>query len=133
MLKAHWNKHEEDSFLVDEELGNLRVLCKSGKLVRPRTAYLPTKMVIETINNLGISESTMPLLSVSDGTLDELTYRSWRFLEEFGVRSKPDMDFYVLAIRAFASGPTGTDFGTVTHIYTCMAEMATIQHHTKLR
>ena len=90
-------------------------------------------MVIETIKDLGISESTMPLLSVSDGTLDEFTYRSWRFLEEFGVSSKPDMNFYVLALRAVASDPTETDSGIVTHIYTCMAEMATVQHHKRLR
>ncbi|KAH9866598.1 hypothetical protein J1614_008290 [Plenodomus biglobosus] len=133
MLKAHWNEYQEDSYFVKEELRNCKVYCRSGKLVRLSTTYLPTKTVIETINDLGISGSTMPLLSVSDGTLDELTYRSWRFLEDFGVSSKPDMDFYVLALRAVASGPTETDSGIVTQIYTCMAEMATIQHHNRLR
>ncbi|KAJ4318583.1 hypothetical protein N0V94_004361 [Neodidymelliopsis sp. IMI 364377] len=112
MLKAHWNEYQKDFYFVEEELGQL---------------------VIETINNLGISESTMPLLSVSDGTLDEFAYRSWRFLEEFGVSPKPDMNFYVLALRAVASRPTETDSGIVTHIYTCMAEMATVQHHKRLR
>ena len=133
MLKAHWNEYQEDSYFVEEELRNCKVHCRSGNLVRLRTAYLPTKVVIETIKDLGISESTMPLLSVSDGTLDEFTYRSWRFLEEFGVSSKPYMNFYVLALRAVASDPTETDSGIVTHIYTCMAEMATVQHHKRLR
>lgn len=133
MLRAHWNEYEEDADFVDEELKDCKVHCRSGRLVQLRTAYLPTKVVIEAINYLGISESTMPLLSVSDGTLDDFTYRSWRFLEDFGVSSKPDMDFYVLALQAVASSPTETDYGIVTHIYTCMEEMATIQHRKRLR
>lgn len=133
MLKAHWNEYAEESYFVKEELRDFEVHCRSGKLVGLRTAYLPTEVVIQTINNLGISESTIPLLSVSDGTLNESACRSWRFLEEFGVNSKPDMDFYVLALRALASDPTETRSGIVTNIYTCMAEMATIQDHERLR
>lgn len=133
MLKAHWNEYQKDSHFVEEELRNCKVYCRSGIWVRLCTAYLPTKVVIETINELGISESTIPLLNVSDGTLNEVTYRSWRFLEEFGVRSMPDMDFYVLAIQAVASGPPGNDSSIVTHIYTRMAAMATLQHHKRLR
>ncbi|KAH6642718.1 hypothetical protein C7974DRAFT_469017 [Boeremia exigua] len=133
MLKAHWNEYQEDSCVVEEELRNCKVHCRSGNLVGLHTTYLPTKVVIETINNLGIPESIMPLLSVSDSTLDDLAYRSWRFLEDFGVGSKPDMNFYVLALRAVASGPSEADSDDVTHIYTCIAEMATVQNHKRLR
>ncbi|UPX10550.1 uncharacterized protein EKO05_0001202 [Ascochyta rabiei] len=133
MLKAHWNVYQQESHYVEEELKKCKVHCRSGNLVPLHTAYLPTKEVIETINDLGISGSTIPLLSVSDSALDGLAYQSWRFLEEFGVSPKPDMEFYVLALQAIALGPAQTDSSTVTRIYTRMAEMATVQHHEKLR
>jgi hypothetical protein len=94
---------------------------------------LPTIEIIAKINELGISDTAIPLLDVGDITLDESAYRSWKFLEEFGVSPKTDMNFYVLAIQAIASGSSQPDTSIVAEIYASMARMATVQDHERLR
>jgi hypothetical protein len=133
MLRARWNVYQADADHVKEELRKCKVLCRSGNSFSLHTTYLPTIEVIAKINELGISDMAIPLLDVGDITLDESAYRSWKFLEEFGVSPKTDMNFYVLAIQAIASGSSQPDTSIVADIYASMARMATVQDHERLR
>jgi hypothetical protein len=133
MLRAHWNMYQADADHVKEELRKCKVLCRSGNSFPLHTTYLPTIEIIAKINELGISDTAIPLLDVGDITLDESAYRSWKFLEEFGVSPKTDMNFYVLAIQAIASSSSQPDTSIVAEIYASMARMATVQDHERLR
>ncbi|KAH7070360.1 hypothetical protein BKA63DRAFT_605622 [Paraphoma chrysanthemicola] len=133
LLRAHWDVYQMEANQVKQELRSCQVLCRSGKLVPLHTTYLPTTEMITMVDELGIPARTIPLLSISLNTLDEVTYRSWKFLEEFGVCSKPNMTFLVLAIQAMASEFESPDISKVTQIYANMAQMATVQHHDELR
>jgi hypothetical protein len=73
------------------------------------------------------------LLKVTDGTLDETGYRSWRFLEDFGVASKPDLEFYRKAIEDKSIQYIISDVDPVMKIYQCMARLATIEDYDDLR
>ncbi|KAH7082057.1 hypothetical protein FB567DRAFT_581505 [Paraphoma chrysanthemicola] len=134
LLRAHWDVYQMEANQVEQELRSCQVLCRSGKMVPLHTTYLPTTEVITMVDELGIPARTMPMLSISLTTLDEITYRSWKFLEEFGVCSKPNMTFFVLAIQAMAGSDfESPDISKVTQIYANMAQMATVQHHDQLR
>jgi hypothetical protein len=74
----------------------------------------------------------MPVLGLPESPFDKACHRSWKFLEEFGARSKPDLAFYVLAIKALAQDGV-EDVEQTREVYRNMARFATSQDYTELR
>jgi hypothetical protein len=132
-LRAHWDEYQSDAHLVGQELRQCFVPCKSGFAKRLGTTYLLTPEIALGFESIGVSQNALPILSVSDEVLDEVTYRSWKFLEEFGVSSKPNLAFYIKAIKTKAGDEKGTDLDRIAEIYRCIARLATIQDYDNLR
>jgi hypothetical protein len=132
-LRAHWDEYQKDAFSVAEALRNCSVPCQSGSMKPLQYTYLPTIAVSTEVRRLKLDEKTLPLLDVGDISLDEATHRSWKFLEEFGVKSAPGLEFYRLAIREKATKDTVPNPKEVADIYKCMARMVTLEGHDALR
>jgi hypothetical protein len=132
-LRVHWNEYGQSAHLVHKELGECSVPCVSGATNPLRITYLPTSEIMAEISRLRISGDSLPLLKVTDGTLDETGYRSWRFLEDFGVTSKPDLEFYRKASEEKSSQYIILDVDPVMEIYQCMARLSTIEDYDDLR
>jgi hypothetical protein len=133
MLRAHWIEYKEDALLVNKALRKCLVPCKSGDSKPLQSTYLPTADVMRETLRLQMSEDTVPILRLGDNTLNEATYRSWKFLEEFGTKSKPDLEFYILALRARSTSTINPDPKELAEIYKCMAQLATVQDYDSLR
>jgi hypothetical protein len=132
-LRAHWDEYRSEAILVEDALRQCSVPCKS-EATRPLcTTYLPTSEIVTETARLGISQHALPLLSLSDGAFDEAIFRSWKFLEEFGVASKPDLRFYTLAIEVKATEAGVTNMNEIAETYRCIAQLATIQDHDRLQ
>lgn len=132
-LRAHWRIYQTLVHLVEDDLRSRLVPCMSGTSALLELAYLPTIDIMNEISRLGIEVDTVQLLSVTEGTLDEATYRSWKFLEDFGVTSRPNLMFYKVAIESKAGQTVDVDINVVADIYLQMVRMATIEDHDHLR
>jgi hypothetical protein len=133
-LKVHWHEYQHDAHLVKEDLRNCLVPCQSGITWKLRVTYLPTAEVLAEAHKLGVPKDELPLLKLADDTLNQVTYRSWKFLEDFGVRSEPDILFYGLAIMTKSKKEiTISNVDQVADIYRGMARLATIQDYEQIR
>lgn len=132
-LRAHWQIYQIRAHLVEKPLRACHVPCMSGTSAPLALAYLPTIDIMNEISRLGIEVDAVQLLSVTEGTLDEATYRSWKFLEDFGVTSRPNLKFYELAIESKAKQTTNVDVNVIADIYLQMVRMATIEDHDHFR
>ena len=131
-LRAHWSIYQHSAQLVAAELGHCSVPCISGNSKYLKLTYLPTTEILAEIDRLGLYEGDLPLLALPEGTLDETSCRTWRFLEDFGVTSKPDIRFYKIAIR-LKSKESEPDLDKVVEIYRGLARSATLSDYTSLR
>ncbi|KAH4095486.1 hypothetical protein HBH46_167370 [Parastagonospora nodorum] len=131
-LRAHWSVYQHSAHVVAAELGCCSVPCKSGKSMSLNTTYLPTTETLAEIDRFGLDEDNFPLLALPEGTLDETSYRSWKFLEDFGVCSKPDMEFYKQAIVSKFE-ELEPELFEVVEIYRSIASLATLADYTSLR
>ncbi|ORY18241.1 hypothetical protein BCR34DRAFT_596464 [Clohesyomyces aquaticus] len=133
-LKAHWNVYQDDVPRVLAELRNCEVPCRSGKSLPICTTYLPTVDILKILLDLGLANSDdgIPILILPDGDLDDVSVRHWRFLEDLGARSKPDLEFYKLALSKIGdNGTVARD--RVNGLYASMARLATTDHQDALR
>ncbi|KAH6212673.1 hypothetical protein HBI42_148920 [Parastagonospora nodorum] len=131
-LRAHWSVYQHSAHVVAAELGACSVPCKSGKSVSLNTTYLPTTEILAEIDRLDLGEDNLPLLALPEGKLDVKSYRTWRFLEDFGVTSKPDLRLYKIAIQS-KSRSSAPDLGKLVEIYRSIASLATLAEYTSLR
>ncbi|KAF2654846.1 hypothetical protein K491DRAFT_599984 [Lophiostoma macrostomum CBS 122681] len=133
-LKAHWNAYQKDVSYVCDTLRDCRVPCRSGSRVPLLTTYLPTVEVLDGLRKLSVedSEDGIFILDLPDGDLDDATYRQWRFLEEFGVRSKPDLNLYKLVLEEMVYADSAS-VALMTLLYVSMARLATIEDQAQLR
>lgn len=93
---------------------------------------MPTVAVMGAIHDLGLPVSAIPVLTLPEGRLDESSYRSWRFLEDFGAASKPDLAFYMLAVQDPSDGDA-PDTKQIAEIYKNLVRLATVQDNDDIR
>lgn len=132
LLRAHWDDYQAEAHLVSKELSRCLAPCRSGRRKRLWSSYLPTSEISEKISRIGLLDSKMPLLDLPEVTLDASAYRSWKFLTDFGVKSEPDLKFYMVAMRLKALEVV-PNVSHVAQIYQNMAQIATVQNHRNLR
>lgn len=125
-LKAHWNEYQHHALKVGDDLEECKVPCRSGESLPLHTTYLPTVEVLERLQELGIDDSDceIAILTLPDGDLDDVTSRQWRFLEDYGVCSKPDLCFYQSALEQLSDIPEVT-LEVMKELYKSMARLAT--------
>ena len=131
-LRSHWNEYGTDAHLVSQQLRECEVPCATGSLVALRETYLPTVAVMGAIHDLGLPVSAIPVLTLPEGRLDESSYRSWRFLKDFGAASKPDLAFYMLAVQDPSDGDA-PDTKQIAEIYKNLVRLATVQDNDDIR
>jgi hypothetical protein len=131
-LKAHWSEYQRDVSRVKFTLMQCEVPCRSGHKVSLCETYLPTLAVLGRLQELSVSDASVPVLCIPDGDLDDDLHREWRFLEDFGVWSKPDLWFYKSVLLIMSSAK---DIGTqqTRSLYASMAKLATVEDHLELR
>jgi hypothetical protein len=131
-LKAHWSEYQRDVSRVKFTLMQCEVPCRSGHKVSLCETYLPTLAVLGRLQELSVSDASVPVLCIPDGDLDDDLHREWRFLEDFGVWSKPDLRFYKSVLLIMSSAK---DIGTrqTRSLYASMAKLATGEDHSELR
>jgi hypothetical protein len=132
-LRAHWDQYQIDAHLVELALEDCLVPCKSGSENVMSITYLPTSEIITEAARLGMLPNDLPVLELPDAILDEATYRSWRFLEEFGVGSKPNLQFYITVLEVKSVSDEAPDLTKIEETYRCIARLATIQDYDYLR
>jgi hypothetical protein len=127
-LKAHWNEYQHHAWKVCNVLKECKVLCRSGKSFPLHTTYLPTVNVIEKLQELVIDDSKheIAILILPDCDLDDFTSRQWRFLEDYGVCSKPDLRFYQSALAKLNDAPNVL-LEVMKELYNSMARLATAE------
>jgi hypothetical protein len=131
-LKAHWSEYQRDVSRVKSTLMECEVPCRSGRNVSLCETYLPTLAVLGRLRELSVSDASVSVLYIPDGDLDDDLHREWRFLEDFGVRSEPDLRFYKSVLLIMSSAK---DIGTrqTWSLYASMGKFATFEYHSELR
>ncbi|KAF1938515.1 hypothetical protein EJ02DRAFT_457780 [Clathrospora elynae] len=137
-LKEHWQDYQQDAFKVKDRLMACVVNCTPNMREPLQDSYLPTRSVVERASELGLSTVDFPILSLpgfNPGTdkLEKSGYMQWQFLEAFGVRSKPDLDFYQRALQKISESSSDPTMQILNDLYTSMAEIATGQDRENLR
>lgn len=131
-LKAHWSEYRHKASQVRDLLKECRVPCMFGKSHFLHATYLPTSQILDKIDELGIDVSAIAVLDLPDGQIDEDQYREWRFLEDFGVCAKPDLQFYKSALEELYY-MDGLNIAQAKRAYRSMALLATIGDQEDLR
>jgi hypothetical protein len=137
-LKAHWEDYKDEAAMVEHDLGECRVRCVSTDREPLKMCYLPTKNVIDRVQELNLSPVNFPILSLrhlnnETDRLDKAGDRQWRFLEEFGARFQPDLDFYKRALRTIQQSGRDPSLDVLKVVYRYMAEIATARDQPDLR
>ncbi|OAL53028.1 hypothetical protein IQ07DRAFT_585016 [Pyrenochaeta sp. DS3sAY3a] len=130
-LQAHWTHYQRSAFEISDELRACMVPCQNGTTSRLSSTYLPTAEILPVIELLELPSSAIPILKLPVSTLDDATYSEWQFLERFGVTSKPNLEFYKLALKALKVVPSGGC--KAEDVYKLIAGLATIQDYESLR
>ena len=131
-LKAHWDEYQHEAFSIHGELRNCEIMCRSGQFLPLHTTFLPTCQILGRLRELGVPESKTAVLHLPDGELDDALLRQWRFLEDFGACSKPNLRFYQLALEQMESLKE-TPVSQAKSLYRSMAQLATVEDHANLR
>jgi hypothetical protein len=137
-LKAHWEDYQDDAAMVGHDLRVCKVRCISTDRAPLQTCYLPTKEVIERVLEMDLAPADFPILSLqglntANEKLDKAGYRQWRFLEEFGARPQPDLEFYKQALRKIKGLRQYPTLDILKNVYRYMAELATARDQKDLR
>ncbi|CAG5182746.1 uncharacterized protein ALTATR162_LOCUS10314 [Alternaria atra] len=141
-LRAHWHDYEKDAPKIEADLKAMRVRCmvaanESSRRAALEYTYLPTANVIDRALELGLSPIEFDILDLPDrrkttDKLDDAGYRRWRFLEDFGVRRQPDLDFYKRALEIISMKSKDPDFEVLKEIYASIAKCTTVDGHADL-
>jgi hypothetical protein len=131
-LKAHWSEYQRDVSRVKSTLMECAVLCRSAHNVPLCETYLPTLELMGRLQELSVSDDSVPVLYLPDGDLDDDLHREWRFLEDFGVRSRPDLRFYK-SVLLMLSSMKEISTRQARVLYVSMAQLATVGDHRELR
>jgi hypothetical protein len=128
-LKAHWGDYQHDISEVEHDLRNCKMKCTSSERARLETCYLPTTSVTDQVRDLELPSAAFPILLLPKGSIN----REWQFLEEFGVRSRPDLDFYKQALRKIKELRSDAQLEIAKKVYTAIAGLATGRDQEDLR
>jgi hypothetical protein len=131
-LRAHWSTYQANAHWVSSELKLSSIPCRSKVNKELRRTYLPTNEIMAEIERLAVDRDVVPLLDVPEGTLDETSHRTWKFLEEFGVSSKPDLRLYKICIASKSREPE-PEIRKVVEIYHGIARLAMLADCKSLR
>jgi hypothetical protein len=130
-LKARWHDYRDEIDRVHNELAECKVPTTCGP-VRLLATYLPTKSVLAKIAELNLDKTEFAVLNLPGATLTDSSFREWQFLEDFGVCSKPDLEFYKYALMVMSDN-SEVRLKSVREVYRSMANLATIQDYEILR
>lgn len=141
-LQAHWTDYGEDAHRIEADLRVMQVRCLDDADGKSQwealgNAYLPTASVINGAMELDFSPRDFRILYLPGWRgiteeLDEAGYRRWRFLEDFGARCEPDLDFYKRALEAVYLAIQDPDFDILVEIYRSIALLARASDHDSL-
>lgn len=142
MLRAHWHDYEVGASRIESYLRAMPVRCMTATVEPAQyealgNTYLPTVNVVDRALKLGLSPTKFHILflpgwRLTTDKLDDDGYRRWRFLEEFGVRRQPDLDFYKCALRNIRLVTQDPNFEALKDIYASIAKLATADDHDNL-
>ncbi|KAI4920156.1 hypothetical protein J4E90_002296 [Alternaria incomplexa] len=109
MLRQHWHDYQKDVSRIEAQLRDLGVPCaviagEPWQYEALEDTYLPTVDVIDQVLTLGLTLGKCSILAIPEfrrtsDKLDKDGRVKWRFLEEFGVRSEVDLEFYERALQ----------------------------------
>jgi hypothetical protein len=131
-FQAHWSEYRNTAWRISDYLRDCEVLCQSGLSHPLHSTYLPTSHVLETVQKFGLGDSEIPILDLFVDGLNDEQYVEWRFLEDFGVRPKPDLRFYQAALDELRK-IKNVSLETLQHLYKSMAVLVTYGDHENLR
>ncbi|KAI4683813.1 uncharacterized protein J4E84_006652 [Alternaria hordeiaustralica] len=142
MLREHWRDYQKDISRIEDQLRHLEVPC-AAQVDEPdqfeplQDTYLPTVDVIDEMLNLDLTLGKFRILDIPgfcqlSDNLDKDGRVKWRFLEEFGVRSEVDLEFYECALQGIRSVAQDPDLGILEKIYAGLAKFATADDHDDL-
>ena len=131
-MKADWDEYQHTASQINDQLRRCEVLCESGGSHPLESTYLPTSQVLETVQELGLSYSQMPILDLPVENLSNEQYLEWRFLEDFGVRPKSDLAFYQTALDELSQSKN-VSLGLLQLLYKSMAALITYGDYKNLR
>ncbi|KAI4933089.1 hypothetical protein J4E85_003492 [Alternaria conjuncta] len=142
MLREHWRDYQKDISRIEDQLRHLEVPC-AAQVDEPdqfeplQDTYLPTVDVIDEMLNLDLTLGKFRILDIPgfcqlSDNLDKEGRVKWRFLEEFGVRSEVDLEFYECALQGIRSVAQDPDLGILEKIYAGLAKFATADDHDDL-
>lgn len=129
-LREHWTEYRPDAHHIMPQLRECEVPCETGTTVPIQATYLPTTEIRSELRRLN-AEHGFPLLKLPC-PLDNSNHNEWRFLEELGVHSSTDMEFYKLVLENMIER-VGMTMERVIVVYKCMAQLASAQHEEDLR
>jgi hypothetical protein len=130
-LKTYWHAYVD---LIEpevaEKIGRVRVPCENGQDHPIMDAYLPELKLKMKCEELGLS-SEWPFLK-----LPMILFADWRFLEEFGTKSKVNLQFYLDAIQNFHTGDkiwTVENDSKVFDVYEAIEDHAMVADHETIQ
>jgi hypothetical protein len=74
-LKAHWSEYQRDVSQVKSTLMECAVLCRSAHNLPLCETYLPTLELMGRLQELSVSDDSVPVLCLPDGDLDDDLHR----------------------------------------------------------
>ncbi|KAF2023979.1 hypothetical protein EK21DRAFT_118224 [Setomelanomma holmii] len=131
-LREHWSDYQNSADDVANQLKSCRVPCNWGFDFSLHLTFLDTAFIRDVLEELDLDADDFAILELPSGRLTGVTYQQWQFLELFGVRSKPDIDFYQQALE-LTSHKDETPLNHIKTIYRSMAQLARVEDYDNLR
>jgi hypothetical protein len=122
-LKAHRIWYQNSIDLVHGDLSECEVPCTDSTFVPLCETYLPTTDIFDTLSHFGLPTTTVDILQLPDTVLTDVTRQEWQFLEHFGVRSEPDLSFFMAALSQ-SSIEENITFSAIKRVYASISEHA---------
>lgn len=92
MLRAHWNDYKVEAGIANQQIRSLSVPCTNRTSHPFEDCYMPTDELQAQLQFFG-TKDCVPLLQLPSAW-NEDSKHEWDFLEQIGVRTKPDLKFY---------------------------------------
>nr|POF17667.1 hypothetical protein CFP56_13081 [Quercus suber] len=109
LVRDNWQYYSMDSSMHSNSAGARKVNCTNGQSSPLRNAYLNTT----AISSEPLADRCISLVDVPDPENSH-----WLNLEMLGLRTKPDLDFYLTILRNVAAEhPSGVRRDTILHLY----------------
>jgi hypothetical protein len=131
-LKTHWTVFQDSIDLVHDKLSDCEIPCIGGAFVPLYETYLPTSDILDTLSKFGLPSTMVDILQLPGAVLTDVTRQDWRFLEHFGVRSEPDLNFFLVAL-GYLTEKEDISLDIVKQIYTNISDHAKTKDFNTLR